>query len=296
MTTAIEGIRSDRMPEAAAYHAAHARRCRSADHARARHRLVSADITVAIPTFEGDPWLLRRVFSAAAQQAQHPVIVVDMSRSEVVRLRESRGVSQSRNECVRRARTRYVLFLDSDAVPEPGWLDAMRAGFEEPEVALVGARILPAWPRRPAPLIDSVTARDWISMFDLGDGSRPVPRVMGTSYALDRNRLGHAPFDETLGRRPGVAVAHEEVQLALDAANAGWRCWYASGAVVHHHIGPERTTWRFMLGRAFTAGREVALQPEDGLQPLPRAPLTWRDHAFRALVAPAFLAGRLRGP
>jgi GT2 family glycosyltransferase len=267
------------------------------------------DITVAIPTFEGDPVLLRRVFAAAGQQTQHPIVVVDMSRTdvvadaadavgglEVVRLRDSRGVSHSRNECVRHARTRYVLFLDSDAVPEPGWLAAMRSGFEQPHVALVGARILPAWPRRPPPLIDSVTARDWISMFDLGDAPRPVPRVMGTSYALDRERVGDAPFDEALGRRPGVEVAHEEVQLALDAARAGWRCWYAAGAVVHHHIGRERTTWRFMLRRAFTAGREIALHPSDGLQPLPRPPFTWRDHAFRALVAPAFLAGRLRGP
>jgi hypothetical protein len=51
-----------------------------------------------------------------------------------------------------------------------------------------------------------------------------------------------------------------------------------------------------MLRRAFTAGREIALHPSDGLPPLPRPPFTWRDHAFRALVAPAFLAGRLRGP
>jgi GT2 family glycosyltransferase len=292
MTTAIEGMGHDMMAEAAAYHA-----------------LVVEDITVAIPTFEGDPALLRRVFEAATQQAQHLVLVVDMSRTDVVadaadaaggvdlvRFSESRGVSHSRNECVRRARTRYVLFLDSDAVPEPGWLDAMRAGFDQPCVALVGARVLPAWPRRPPPLLDSVTARDWISMFDLGDEPRAVPRVMGTSYALDRERVGDAPFDEALGRRPGVAVAHEEVQLATDAARAGWRCWYAADAVVHHHIGRERTTWQFMLHRAFTAGREVALQPDEGLPPLPRPPLRWRDHAFRALVAPAFLAGRLRGP
>jgi hypothetical protein len=133
-------------------------------------------------------------------------------------------------------------------------------------------------------------------MFDLGDEPQPVPRVMGTSYALDRDRTGHAPFDEALGRRPGVDVAHEEVQLAVDAAAAGWRCWYAPDAVVHHHIGPERMTWRFMFQRAFTAGREVGLHPEGGIEPLPRPPFTPRDHAFRALVAPAFLAGRLRGP
>lgn len=267
-----------------------------------------ADVTVAIPTFEGDPALLRRVFAAAAEQTQLPVLVVDMSRSdvvvdaagatggvEVVRFRESRGLSHSRNECLRRVQTRYVLFLDSDAVPEPGWLAAMRAAFDQPEVAIVGARVMPAWPRRPPPLIDSVTARDWISMFDLGPEPRPVPRVVGTSFALDRERVPPAPFDERLGRRPGSRIGHEEVQFALDAVRAGWRCWYAPGAIVHHHIGVERTTWRFMMRRAFTAGQEMALWPDGGIEPLPRPPFTWRDHAFRALVAPAVLAGRLRG-
>ena len=270
---------------------------------------MSADITVAIATFEGDRDLLRRVFAAAAEQAQDDVLVVDMSQTDVVvdaaaetggvdviRFPQSSGLSQSRNEVLRRAPTRYVLFLDSDAVPEPGWLEAMRAGFEQPEVALVAARVLPAWPRRPPPLIDSATARDWISMFDLGPEPRPVPRVVGTSFALDRDRVPNDPFNEELGRKPGSQLGHEEVQLALDAARAGWRCWYAPQAVVHHHIGRDRTTWRFMMRRAFTAGREIALWPDSGIEPLPRPPFTWRDHAFRAAVAPAFLAGRLRGP
>jgi mycofactocin glycosyltransferase len=285
------------------------RRVPNPSHAARPAAVVSADVTVAIPTFEGDPALLRRVFESAAAQSERPVLVVDMSRTdvvaqaaadtggvEVVRLPDSRGVSQSRNECVRRAGTRYILFLDSDAVPAPGWLAAVRGGFDEPRVAIVGARVLPAWPRRPPPLIDSVTARDWISMFDLGASPRPVPWVMGTSYALDRDRVGDSPFDEALGHRPGGKVGHEEVQLAFDVRRAGWRCWYAGGAVVHHHIGPERTTWRFMQRRAFKAGRESVLWRGEEIEPLPRPAFTWRDHAFRALVAPAFLAGRLRGP
>lgn len=270
---------------------------------------MSDDVTVTIATYEGDPALLRRVFHAAAAQTQRPVLVIDMSRSDVVedaaaatsgvdvvRFRESHGLSQSRNECLRRAQTRYVLFLDADAVPDPGWLEAMRAGFDLPKAAIVGARVLPAWPRRPPPLIDTVTARDWISMFDLGAEPLPVPRVVGTSFALDRERVPSTPFDETLGRRPGSQIGHEEVQLALETVRAGWTCWYAPQAVVHHHIGRDRTTWRFMMRRAFTAGREMALWPDAGIEPLPRPPLTWRDHAFRALVAPAFAAGRVRGP
>ena len=206
---------------------------------------------------------------------------------------ESRGVGESRNACVRRSSTRYVLFLDSDALPEPGWARAMRAGFDEPEVAIVGARVVPEWERRPPTLFQTATASDWLSMFDLGPSSQRVPRVMGTSYALDRERLGDEPFDDELGRRPGVQMAHEEVELALEAARRGWSCWYAADAVVRHHIPAGRATWRWMWRRAHTAGRETHLHPAEGLAPLPRR-MTLRDHAFRAAVAPSFLAGRLR--
>jgi glycosyltransferase involved in cell wall biosynthesis len=269
------------------------------------------DVTVALPTYEGDVSLLREVLTRAAAQVARPVVVVDMSVSDRVATLcaslgpsvvdrvarpDSRGVGHSRNVCVSHADTRYVLFVDSDALVEPGWAAAMRAGFEQDRVAIVGSRVAADWPGgRPPFLLDTATASDWLSLFELGPESREVPRVMGTSYALDRERLGVEPFDERLGRRPGVEVAHEEVQLALDAQAQGWRCWYAADALVRHHFDASRATWRFVLRRAHTAGREVALHPAEGLEPLPRT-MTPRDHLFRALVAPAFLAGRVRGP
>lgn len=267
----------------------------------------SAELTIALPTFEGDPRLLRRVLTAAIAQAQRDVVVVDMSRTRVVAdvcadvggieyvpFPQSRGVSHSRNECVRRAKTRHVLFLDSDAIPEAGWAQAMAAGFAEDRVAVVGARVLPSWEREPSRLLRTATASDWLSMFDFGDEGHEVPRVMGTSYALDRERVGDAPFDESLGRSPGVAIAHEEVRLALKARAAGWRCWYAAGAVVRHHLPRSRLTWTAMVKRAYVAGQETRLESEP-LTPVSRR-MTPADHAFRALMAPPFLLGRARGP
>jgi cellulose synthase/poly-beta-1,6-N-acetylglucosamine synthase-like glycosyltransferase len=264
------------------------------------------DITCAIPTCDDDPVVLERALEAAMPQLERPPMVVDMSRGDEVRgvaervgadyvaYRESRGVSASRNEAVRRCETRYLLFLDADAVPVAGWATAMREGFEQDRVAIVGARVLPEWQGRRPALFGSATAGDWLSLLDLGDEPREVPRVMGTSYALDRERLGELPFDEALGRRPGKETAQEEVALALAASDAGWRCWYAPGALVRHQIPASRASWRWMLRRAFTAGRESTLPSVHGLEPMPRR-FTARDHLFRALVAPAFLAGRVRG-
>jgi GT2 family glycosyltransferase len=265
----------------------------------------AADLTIAIPAFEDDPAVLQRVLDGAVAQAEQPVVVVDMSETDLVRTvadgregvryvpyPQSSGVSDSRNECIRRSETRHVLFLDSDVVPEAEWAEAMRRGFDQERVALVGARVLPDFERTPPALFRTATASDWLSLFDLGEESREVPRVIGSSYAIDRERFREDPFDERFGRRPGSAVAHEEVQLALDAAASGWRCWYAGDARVRHQVGGSRLTWRWMLKRAYTAGAESRLAPPDGLEPLPRR-IGGRDRAFQALVAPTYVAGRL---
>lgn len=262
------------------------------------------DITVGIPTCDDDPGILALALDAIlAEPLEQPPIVVDMSRGEgvadvaaarprirYVRYRESAGVSDSRNRVVELTATRYLLFIDADAIPNAGWARAMRRGFER-DVAIVGARCVPVFPRRVPRLFTSPTALDLIGMFDLGDEALRVPRIMGTSYALDLERLSPQPFSLAWGRGPGTFEAGEEVILCEAARAAGWSVRYEPGAVVHHHLRPERASWRWMQRRARIAGREArraGRRPE----PLPRR-LGVRDYAFLAAVAPAYLAGRL---
>jgi hypothetical protein len=161
-------------------------------------------------------------------------------------------------------------------------------------VALVGARIVPVWPRHAPPLFTTSIGLELLGMLDLGPEPCELPRVMGTSYAVDRERLpGLEPFRLDLGRRPGRLLAWEEVQLSLDVRAAGGSIRYEPRAVVRHHVRPERLSWRWMLRRAYVAGRETRLAP-DRLDPFPR-PLTPRDRAFQIATSPAFYAGRARG-
>ena len=131
-------------------------------------------------------------------------------------------------------------------------------------------------------------------MLDLGPRPRAIPRVMGTSYALDRERLpGSPPFRGDLGRRPGRLFSWEEVQLSLDVIAAGGRIRYEPAAIVTHHIRADRLSWRWMLRRAHLAGRETRYWHER-LEDFPR-PLTLRDRVFQLATWPAFASGRLRG-
>ena len=269
---------------------------------------MSLDCTIAIPAFDDDPEVFGRVLDLAIAHGDGaPIVVVDMSTQSGVRqacadraqhvrhdaFPQSGGVSHSRNRCVALAATRYVTFLDSDAFAEAGWARAQRARLDDDRVAVVGSRILGAFERRPSRLMRSVTASDWLSLFDLGDEPVDVPRIIGTSYAIDRERVPQPPFDESIGRRPGWPLAMEE-NVLCDAARAdGWRVVYEPASVVRHRIPRERASWRWMWRRAHTAGRET--RAAGRYEPIPRPPLTLRDRAFQAAVAVPFGLGVLAG-
>src|SRR3712207_6609174 len=131
----------------------------------------TGEVTVGIPTCDDDPRVLALVLDAlAGQPLARPPVIVDMSATDriqhvvrgrgegvrYVRCHDSRGVAESRNRLLALADTRYLLFLDADAVPMPGWADSMAAAFDnEDGVALVGARIVPRWPHKAPPLFTS---------------------------------------------------------------------------------------------------------------------------------------------
>lgn len=268
-----------------------------------------SDLTIAIPAFDDDPEVFGRVLDLAIEHGDGaPIVVVDMSTRDGVRdqcaararhvrhdpFGQSGGVSHSRNRCVALAGTRYVTFLDSDAFAEPGWARAQRERLDDERVAVVGSRILAAWERRPPRLLRSVTASDWLSLLDLGPDPVDVPRIIGTSYALDRERVAQPPFDESIGRKPGWPLAMEENVLCDQARAAGWRVVYEPASVVRHRIPADRASWSWMWRRAHTAGRET--RSAGRFEPIPRPPLTLRDRAFQAAVVVPFGLGVLAGP
>jgi len=267
------------------------------------------DLTPAMVTCDDDPGFLAEALDATlAEGLAEPVVVVDMSRGDGVRgvceergagvryiaAPDSRGVSDSRNRAVHAIQTRYLLFLDADALPTDGWAAAMRGAFDRAEgVAIVGARCPARWTDRPPRLFRTPLAGDFLSLFELGDEPLDVPRVMGTSYAIDLERVPADPFPLELGFGPDSRLAGEEVALCERARDDGWRIRYEPGAVVFHTIRPGRATWRSMFRRAFQAGQE-ARRLQGRLEALPRKPGP-ADRLFQALIAPAFVAGMLRG-
>jgi mycofactocin glycosyltransferase len=260
-------------------------------------------------TCDDDPSVLAEALDAViAERLREPILVVDMSRGDGVRrtceqrgasvryvaASDSRGISDSRNRALAATTTRYVVFVDADAIPQPGWAAGLRSAFDRDDrAAIVGARCRARWAEPPPWLFRTAPAGDFLSLLDLGDEPLEVPRVVGTSFAIDLERVPAEPFDLGLGIGPDSRLGGEEVDLCEQVREAGWRVAYEPSAEVLHVIRPGRATWRSMLRRAYAAGRE-GRRLERRLDPMPRT-ATPTDRLFQAAIAPAFAAGMLAG-
>lgn len=137
----------------------------------------------------------------------------------------------------------FVAFLDDDAIPMPGWLDALRNGFRDPTVGGYGGPILN---------FDGVrTANSFYSSGPIAHvNRRGVPRsklhgwpagplvedvdfLPGSNMAYRKHLLSKV---RSLSL-PGMAPSNELV-LAAAIQSQGYRVVFDSNVKVEHHPGP----------------------------------------------------------
>jgi hypothetical protein len=203
-------------------------------------------------------------------------------------------LGEARQAGVQLSSARRLAFLDSDAIPRPGWLDALAVAVAADDVAVAGGPVLPVWPdgRRVPRAFRTQPAYDFLSMLDLGPATLDVPRVMPGNMVVDRELTGEEVFSRGWGRRGNDLVGAEESLMMLDVLDRGLRIVYEPRGAVDHHTKPERMSWRWMLRRVEAAGREAHLLGRREA-PLPRT-FTTNDRVFLGTVAPAYFTGRLR--
>jgi mycofactocin system glycosyltransferase len=188
----------------------------------------------------------------------------------VVRHPSSRGPSAARNTGARASTTSVVAFLDSDVVPEPGWLTTLLGHLGDPAVGAVAPRIVAWGEDGPENAVSRYERRR--SSLDLG--ARPaavtarsrVAYVPSAALVVRRSAFGD-------GFREDMPVA-EDVDLVWRIAAQGWRLRYEPGArVAHEH----RAGVRAWLGRkAFygTGAAPLARRHPRRVPPVALAPWT----------------------
>ena len=200
-------------------------------------------------------------------------------------VREERsGLSAARNRALREARGDLLLFLDDDALPAPGWLEAYAAAFREPRVAAAGGPVEPIFD---GPLPDWIDSRflPYLSAWERGTRVIPLrynelPR--GTNMAFRRASFAeYGDFSEQLGRKGESLRSCEEIEFCLRLERGGAEILYVPEARVRHHVGTQRLTDAWMRARFAAQGFSEAI-------------LDWRHAGARGLRVGLRRVARLR--
>jgi mycofactocin system glycosyltransferase len=252
-----------------------------------------ADVTVVVPAKDRVEGLARLV---AALPADVGLIVVDdgsadatamraaAGRATVLRHERSRGASAARNTGLRAATTPLVAFLDSDVVPEPGWLEPLLAAFADPAVGLVAPRIVAL-----APVVGWLGRYEAVhSSLDLG----PDPALV-----VPRSRVAYVPSAAMLVRRDAAGTGFDEamhiaedVDLVLRLHADGWRLRYAPASRVAHDHRTTLGKWWWRKAQYGTGAAPLALRHRGSVPPMVLSP-TSAAVAGLALVARPWAAG-----
>lgn len=255
------------------------------DPARAPDPPGPGEVTVVVPVRDR-PAELARLLAAVVATAPGlgGIVVVDDGSADpsatariaaahggrVVAHPSSCGPAAARNTGARASTTPVVAFLDSDVVPEPGWLSTLLGHLADPAVGAVAPRIV-GWGGSGH---ENAVTRYERRRSSLDLGARPAP-------VTARSRVAYVPSAALVVRREAfgdgfredMPVA-EDVDLVWRLAAAGWRLRYEPAArVAHEH----RARVRAWLGRkAFygTGAAPLARRHPRRVPPVALAPWT----------------------
>ena len=270
------------------------------------------DVTVVVPVRDR-PEQLRRLLTGldglscivaddASADASLTEEIARKGGASFISLSVNQGPSSARNIGLAAATTPLVAFIDSDCMPSEGWLSPLLAYFDDPLVAAVAPRIVPA----PSALSTAVGRYQGArSSLDMGRAEglvRPssrIPYVPSATIVVRREVAGERLFDPDL--RGG-----EDVDLVWRLNSAGWDVRYVPRCSVVHEGPTALGPW--LSRRAFygTTAGPLARRHPHALAPLTTSAwpaavwgLTLARRPLLALITLAasvlILARRLRG-
>jgi GT2 family glycosyltransferase len=211
-----------------------------------------------------------------ADQTTQVVVVVDnnpelerrvaqtWSDITVVANEGARGLSGGRNTGVRYATGSVIVFLDDDARPQPGWLDALLEPYDDPRVVGTGGPLRPRWAATPPSWLPSEFL--WTvgcSYTGVCTTPAPIRNPIGANMSFRREVFDQVgEFTAQIGRissTPRVSCDETEYSIRVADAMPGALIMHAPDACVEHWVPANRATWSFFRSRCWTEGRSKAL-------------------------------------
>jgi glucosyl-dolichyl phosphate glucuronosyltransferase len=245
--------------------------------------MIEASVVICAYTMDRWAQLGEAVASVRAQSAPAREILVVIDGNEELRQRADReldgvtvlpnskapGLSGGRMTGTEHATAPVIVFLDDDAIADPGWLKELLAAYEDPRVLGAGGYIEPMW---------STAAPRWFPSefywvigctytgMPVRDGR--IRNPIGANMSVRAEVLHRAGgFASKLGRREGnrlaggVAESCEETEFCIRATrlHPGGFWAYRPKARVRHYVPPQRMTWRYFVRRCRMEGTAKAV-------------------------------------
>ena len=172
------------------------------------------------------------------------------------------GLSGARNTGTSAASNDVVVFLDDDAVAQPGWLAEHAGHHQQSDVIGVGGLVVASWekaqPRWFPPEFEWVVGCSYLGQPTV---TTEVRNPIGANMSFRRSVLIEVGgFSCSLGRVGSAPRGCEETELSIRAAAAfpHGRILHEPQAVVHHHVPASRGQWSYFQRRCWSEGRSKA--------------------------------------
>lgn len=214
------------------------------------------------------------------------------------------GLSAARNRAVSEARGEYLLWIDDDAIPSPGWIAAYLAAFSAwPEAAVFGGRIElsfdgppPDWLRRVLPVVGGVYGQRDLGREPIALQPSVTELPFGGNYVTRTAEQRRFPYDTSLGRHPEHPTrGSEETEVLLSMLESGLAGRWVPTASVTHLQDLARATTSFIAARIGAYGAYQAMRyPPPGSRVVFGAPVALWWKCLRAWTRYGF--GRLFRP
>jgi glucosyl-dolichyl phosphate glucuronosyltransferase len=271
---------------------------------------VSPDVSVVVCAYTEQRWdpLVAGIEALFAQTLTPAQVVLSVDHNDELRRRardafpgvdvvandQEPGLSGARNTGMRHANGEIVAFLDDDARPEPTWLEALAAAFDDPAVVGAGGVAVPEWVEggRPTWLPAEMYWVVGCSYTGLPTDVAEIRNPIGANMAFRSEALRAAGgFVEGIGRVGTVPLGCEETELAIRIRRlTGHVILHLPDARVSHRVTASRVTWRYFVSRCWSEGLSKALVARHAGSDAALA----SERAYAARTLPAGVARAIR--
>ena len=181
--------------------------------------------------------------------AQHPGYHYDISHQipaniTIVKVDSGESLSSKRNDILRHAKGKYILFIDDDAIADELWLYTMVKGAENFDADIFWGSIKPIFEKELPKFL--LPFEIYIGGFHYNNQGRLcIKGLIGCNFGI-RKGLDHSRghFIETLGRGSEIRGGEEILYIK---EYYGDKTQFIQGAVVYHHIQSHRINFKYIL-------------------------------------------------